>query len=107
WLAARDFCEDQGRVLARFDSPEQTAEVWEAAAAISGGRWAIGLNDRGEENDYRWIEGDPPTFSLWAEGQPAHVLEWFDCVMLRNGQWSECNCIETGSFICTDPQDGG
>lgn len=102
WTSARDFCEEQGRVLARFDSLEQTAEVWEAASAISPGRWAIGLNDRGEENDYRWIEGDAPTFSNWAEGQPAHTLDWFDCVMMRGGLWHECNCVEKGSFICTD-----
>ncbi len=80
----------------------QTAEVWAAAAAIDGGRWAIGLDDRGEENHYRWIDGSEPTFSLWANGEPSHQLDWFDCVFLREGRWYESNCIEKGSFVCTD-----
>lgn len=104
WLEARAFCEAQDRELAHFDDAEQTAAMWEAAAAIDGGRWAIGLNDRGTENDYRWLDGSAPAFSLWADGEPAHELDWFDCVFLRSGQWYEQNCIEKGSFICTEPQ---
>ncbi|MCA9708359.1 MAG: CotH kinase family protein, partial [Myxococcales bacterium] len=103
WLEARDFCAAQGRELARFESATQTAEVWAAAAEISAGRWAIGLNDREQEEDYRWIDGDAPAFSAWADGEPSHQLDWFDCVMLRGGAWYECNCIEKGSLICTDP----
>ncbi|MCX4247899.1 CotH kinase family protein [Paraliomyxa miuraensis] len=102
WLEARSYCEAQGRTLARFESLEQTAQVWAAAAEIDGGRWAIGLNDRETEEDYRWLDGTAPGFDAWAEGQPAHVLDWFDCVFLRNGAWSECNCIEKGSFICSE-----
>ncbi len=102
WLEARSFCEDQGHVLAHFDSPEQSDEVWEAAEAIDPGRWAIGLNDRSEENDYRWIDGSAPEFELWGQGQPAHQLDWFDCVFLRNHVWIEANCIEDGSFLCSD-----
>lgn len=106
WLEARDYCGAQGRTLARFETLEQTAEVWAAAAAIDGGRWAIGLNDREVEEDYRWLDGSPPEISAWANGEPAHQLDWFDCVFLRNGAWYECNCIEKGSFICTDEAPG-
>ncbi|MEX1366847.1 MAG: CotH kinase family protein, partial [Nannocystaceae bacterium] len=102
WLEARDYCAEQGRVLARFDDAEQTAQVWAAAAEIASGRWAIGLNDRAVENDYRWLDGSAPGFELWASGEPSHQLEWFDCVFLIGGAWSEGNCIEKSSFICTD-----
>jgi len=102
WTAARTFCEDQGHVLASFKNEAQSDEVWAAAKEITGGRWSIGLNDRGVENDYRWIDGSAPDFSLWASGQPAHTLDWFDCVFLSSGRWFESNCIEKGSFICTD-----
>ncbi|MEM7158460.1 MAG: CotH kinase family protein [Myxococcota bacterium] len=108
WLQSREYCAEQGRVLAQFDSPEQMAEVWAAADEIASGRWAIGLNDREVEEDYRWPDGSAPTFSGWAEGEPAHVLDWFDCVFLHgDGLWHECNCIEKGSFICTDDESAG
>ncbi|MBL4684142.1 MAG: CotH kinase family protein [Nannocystaceae bacterium] len=104
WVDARDFCVEQGHVLAQFDSSEQLDEVWLAATEAAPGRWAIGLNDREDENEYRWIDGSAPSFSYWADGQPAHQLDWFDCVFLRGkGEWHEDNCIEQGAFICTDP----
>lgn len=102
WLDARSYCEEQGHVLARFDDAEQTAEVWAAAEAIAPGRWAIGLDDRAQEEDYRWQDGSAPDFTLWGPGQPAHQLDWFDCVFLNGGAWNECNCIEKGAFICSD-----
>ena len=103
WLAARDYCEEQGNVLAHFKSLEQSEEVWESAREIAGGRWSIGLNDRAVENDYRWIDGSSPSFTNWANGQPAHQLGWFDCVFVIGGKWGESNCIEKGSFMCTAP----
>lgn len=102
WLEARDFCADQGHVLARFESAAQQAEVAAAAEAIDAGRWAIGLSDREVEEDYRWLDSSTPGFSSWASGEPAHQLDWFDCVFLDNGAWYELNCIEKGSFVCTD-----
>ncbi len=102
WLQASSFCQAQGHELATFDSATQSAEVWAAAADVEGGRWAIGLNDRSTENDYRWPDGQAPDFDLWGSGEPAHQLDWFDCVFLANGKWYELNCIEQGSFICSD-----
>jgi len=102
WLDARDFCAEQGHVLAHFQSAAQSDEIWAAAKEIDGGRWAIGLNDRVTENDYRWLDASEPSFSIWANGEPAHQLDWFDCVFLVGGKWYESNCIEKGSFICTD-----
>jgi hypothetical protein len=103
WLDARTFCTAQGHELARFDSASQSAAVWAAAAAISTGRWAIGLDDRDLENHYVWQDESEPSFTLWASGEPAHALDWFDCVFLRDGKWIESNCIEKGAFICSEP----
>ncbi|MFV8755403.1 CotH kinase family protein [Nannocystaceae bacterium ST9] len=102
WLDARDYCVDQGHVLARFTSATQTSEVWAAAQAIEGGRWAIGLDDRDQEGEFVWQDGSAPSFTSWAAGEPSHQLDWFDCVFLRDGAWLESNCIEKGSFVCTD-----
>ena len=102
WLAARSFCDAQGHTLAHFDTEEQQAEVWAAASEITGGRWAIGLNDRGVEAEFVWADGSAPSFTTWANGEPSQQLEWFDCVFLSGGGWFERNCIEDASFICSD-----
>jgi hypothetical protein len=103
WNEAEDYCEAQDKVLAHFKSEAQSAEVWAQAEAIDPGRWAIGLNDRVDENTYLWLDGSAPTFEIWGNGQPAHALDWFDCVQMLNGVWIESNCIEKGSFMCTEP----
>jgi hypothetical protein len=102
WLDAKTFCEAAGHQLAEFDSATQQQAVFEATDEISSGLWAIGLNDRTTEQDFRWLDGDAPTFSSWASGEPSHMLDWFDCVFLANGAWYERNCIEKGSLICSD-----
>lgn len=102
WLEARDFCTAQGHTLARFDSAAQMQTIGEAAAEVSSSYWSIGLNDRDVEEDYRWLDGSAPSFSAWAKGEPSHQLDWFDCVFLSKGVWSERNCIEKGPFICSD-----
>lgn len=102
WTQARDFCDAQGHTLARFDSAAQMAIIQGAAAQISSGNWAIGLNDRDVEADYRWLDGSAPSFLAWASGEPSHQLDWFDCVFMNNGKWSERNCIEKAPFICSD-----
>lgn len=102
WREARDFCAAQGHQLARFDNEDQFDEVWDAAAAISGGRWAIGLSDLDTENEYRWLDGSAPSFTAWAKGEPSHQLDWFDCVFAAGGSWQERNCIEEANFVCSD-----
>jgi hypothetical protein len=102
WLAARDFCTAQGHALARFDTATQMATIADATADVSSGYWAIGLNDRVLEQDYRWLDGSAPSFLAWASGEPSHQLDWFDCVFMNGGVWSERNCIEKAPFICSD-----
>ena len=104
WVKARDFCEDAGLELARFDTKAQNDEVYATAKDHAGGLWAFGLNDREEENEYRWIDGSEPAFTNWASGEPAHTLDWFDCVYFAgDGKWAEKNCTERGSFVCSEP----
>lgn len=103
WTDAKAFCTGAGHQLAQFDSPTQLAEVYAAAREIAGGWWAIGLDDRTTEQDFRWQDDSVPSFWAWADGEPAQVLDWFDCVFVNNGAWYERNCIEQGSLICSDP----
>lgn len=101
WRDAEDFCEAQGHRLAHFDSQAQNDAVAAHAGTILDRRWAIGLQDRVKEGDYRWTDGSAPSFSSWADGEPSNRLDWFDCVFMRKtGTWSEHNCVQNGPFIC-------
>ena len=104
WVRARDFCEAQGHQLAKLANAKQNSEVWEIARHIAGGLWAIGLNDRETEDEYRWLDGSESEFTSWAEGEPAKRLPIFDCAFY-NGQkepvWLEGNCNEKARFICS------
>ncbi len=103
WTEARDFCAAQGHQLAKFDSKTQNNSVADLASMFKGGSWAIGLNDRDEEQDYRWQDDTKPSYSNWADGEPAQALDWFDCVFVSSstGLWIERNCVEKGPFICS------
>lgn len=101
WRDAEEFCDEQGHQLAFFDSQAQNDAVAEHAGGISNERWAIGLNDREKEGDFRWLDGSAPSFESWAEGEPSNRLDWFDCAFVRkSGLWSEHNCVQDGPFIC-------
>ncbi len=105
WSQARSFCWAQGHELAMFSSASQNHEVWEVAHASAAGKWAIGLNDSDEENQYRWLDGSEPNFTSWGTNEPSHMLDWFDCVFFKGGSaplWIERNCVEKGSFICSE-----
>jgi hypothetical protein len=102
WTDARDFCEEAGHQLARFDSRQQNEAVAAEAKTYASGYWSIGLNDRGEEQDYRWPDGSKPAFTNWASGEPAQALAWFDCVFMGgSGTWAERNCVEHEPFVCS------
>jgi len=104
WNQARRFCEDQGHHLAKFETRIQNDKVWNIAQEINPGRWAIGLNDKENENDYRWMDDTAPSFTHWANGQPAHALDWFDCVFFAGSSkpnWTELNCISEAPFVCS------
>lgn len=101
WRDAEEFCEEQGHRLAYFDSQSQNDAVAEHAGSILSERWAIGLQDRDKEGDYRWTDGSVPSFWSWGDGEPSHRLDWFDCIFMRkSGNWSEHNCVQDGPFIC-------
>lgn len=104
WFQAREFCATQGHQLAKIDTPEQNARVWEVAQSMRAGSWSIGLTDSATEGEFRFLDGTEPSFTNWADGEPAQRLPIFDCVYLKGGQspsWFEGNCNEVGAFVCS------
>ncbi len=103
WTEARDYCKAAGNELARLDTASQNALVWAVARDIAHKSWAIGLNDRQEEDNYLWLDGTAPAFTAWADGEPAKLLAHYDCTFLQSSEpvWRERNCNERAAFICS------
>ena len=63
----------------------------------------IGLNDRDEENKFRWIDGTVYTgeFSMFASGEPNNGRGRENCVVIKgDGEWNDRNCEQNSLHIC-------
>jgi C-type mannose receptor len=54
----------------------------------------IGANDRDQEDDFEWADGQPVTFFNWAMGQPDNFQGQENCVEIRalDEQWNDRPC---------------
>ncbi|XP_022093702.1 collectin-12-like [Acanthaster planci] len=69
-------------------------------------RYWIGLNDRDEEGQMRWISGEPVSFIAWGPRQPSiHKRRRYDenCVVINSqlpGLWDDISCWRRHPYIC-------
>ncbi len=105
WALARAACQAQGGDLAWLDDPEQNFALWQAAKPSFARQWLIGLNDREEEDRYRWADGSAPSFLHWHWPEPNNVGDE-DCGELggqADSGWNDINCATPRAFICRLP----
>jgi hypothetical protein len=111
WAAARSTCEAVGYHLASIESDvENTALSMVAARMFEEESWWIGLHDRDDEGDFRWIHGNRvPEFFKWALRQPDDgwsgraERRGEDCVEQTQGtggRWNDGDCDRRLPFIC-------
>jgi len=54
--------------------------------------WWIGLNDLETEGTFKWVSGEPITYTRWATGEPNN-LNNEDCAQLYpDGTWNDKAC---------------
>lgn len=104
WVTAQANCVSKyGTNLATIRNPKEQSE----AIAIANGHLAwIGFNDRGTEDTFKWVSGDPSFFTSWVEGEP-NDLGGEDCVYLHfNGKWNDANCdhVLLNEYLCDATQ---
>ncbi|XP_077471608.1 collectin-12-like [Stigmatopora argus] len=84
------------------DNEEQTFVM----GVVTGkGFFWLGLNDKEEENVWKWVDGSMPLFTKWNPGQPDNWTRGHqhgeDCVgLLQNGNWNDFYCSNPFGFIC-------
>jgi Domain of unknown function (DUF4214)/Lectin C-type domain len=70
WTSARDYCAQRGGHLVTITSAEEQASV----TSHNGNGW-LGGTDEGSEGTWRWVTGEPFTYTNWQPGQPGGGIE--------------------------------
>ena len=88
--------------MVAIGSEEENLFIYESIVDYGGGRWFIGLNDRDQEDDYVWTNGEPFSYNAWADGEPNNSGNE-DCVELNrfgDETWNDIDCDQSLRFIC-------
>jgi hypothetical protein len=101
WSEARDFCRSGSMDLAIIESDAENSHVAGASGFIISG-W-IGLNDRGEQDAWRWVDAtgseDGPQVGTYA---PWGTRDGGRCASLQSWQWWDYDCDASNGFFCEE-----
>ncbi|XP_006775367.2 PREDICTED: C-type lectin domain family 4 member F isoform X1 [Myotis davidii] len=111
WQEAEKSCVSQGAHLASVTSAEEQAYLTEFTRFSD---YWIGLNDRGTEGFWRWIDGTPFSNArnrvFWNDNQPDNWQHGNgqdeDCVHVQQ-KWNDNNCNALYQWICKKPLSQG
>ncbi|MEZ5302810.1 MAG: C-type lectin domain-containing protein [Verrucomicrobiales bacterium] len=98
WHDAKNACEKLGGHLVTISSREEALFV----RRLCGGKHAwIGATDEGKEGEWRWVTGEPFSFTDWGptgpdnfQGNQHHALIWL------GGKWDDYFAAEPNRYVC-------
>jgi len=100
WIQAEANCRLSNAELVTITSERMNEFVQRQIIADS---W-IGLNDREQEGEWRWKDGDRElgAYSKWEFGNPHRNWDSYNCVIIRksDGNWLDQGCDEQKRFVC-------
>jgi hypothetical protein len=70
WLQAKADAASRGAYLATVTSTEEWSRVVAAVSGSGKENFWLGASDEKIEDDWRWVTGEPFSFSLWNGGEP-------------------------------------
>ncbi|XP_032025855.1 C-type lectin domain family 17, member A isoform X2 [Hylobates moloch] len=98
WDEARMFCQENYSHLVIINSFAEHNFV--AKAHGSPRVYWLGLNDRAQEGDWRWLDGSPVTLSFWEPEEPNDIHNEDCATMNKGGTWNDLSCYKTTYWIC-------
>ena len=102
WADAKAACSSAGmQLVTLYDLAHADALHAVVSAYTSSGYW-VGLNERAEQGQWAWDDGQPLSWSRWSNGEPS---SGGDCVQVGPGggaSWSarDCSAVEA-PFVCS------
>ncbi|XP_057713114.1 collectin-12 [Corythoichthys intestinalis] len=100
---ASAFCSNKAAHLVIINNNEE--QMFVKSIVTGKGFFWLGLNDKEEENVWKWVDGSTPVFKKWNPGQPDNWTRGHqhgeDCAgLIQNGNWNDFYCTERLGFIC-------
>ena len=109
WYQARSFCLAKGGYLATITSPEEQDFVWSQVGLDgphNGGIWLGGIR-RKAGGGFRWITGEPFSYSHWEAGEPNNwpavpgggedYLTFYHASVSTAGTWNDASTYNSGT----------
>ncbi|XP_018978290.2 CD209 antigen-like protein E [Cyprinus carpio] len=105
WSDSRQYCRDRGADLVIINTEEKQRVI---SSLVSERVW-IGLSDREQEGNMKWVDNSPLKQGFWLKGEPNnHNNE--DCIELNYNRrlpgwstlnnWNDLPCFEKKRGIC-------
>ena len=98
WDDAENDCESLGGHLVSITTDDENGVVY--GLRKNKDIW-IGLNDKGVEGKFEWVDGTNSSYTNWANREPRKNG---DCVkMASNKQWKAISCSDNYRYVCEKP----
>ncbi|KAM6975835.1 uncharacterized protein LKV04_015092 [Tautogolabrus adspersus] len=107
WHDAFTKCSDQGAHLLIINSQEEqlfiNGKLPDFHQVDIPDIW-IGLSDKDQDGDFRWVDKTAITFSNYGPGWPQNTANSWDCGQIftgnYQGKWETTNCFKRLGYIC-------
>ncbi len=109
WMSARSHCTQYGYDLLAVEDEEEMDWVIDQAEDFHTPFVWTGLNDRSEEDQWAWSNGESADYSPWNEGEPNNWSDNEDCGIVyvttaKQGRFNDRRCSDTTpQHICETP----
>jgi len=100
WRTAHEYCAGMGAHLVTISNAAENQFVF----GVSAQTW-LGASDEEQEGVWKWITGEPMTYTNWAEGEPNNCgqpdcqPEYFAMFFENTQQWNDIPALKL-PFIC-------
>lgn len=100
WTDARQYCANRGAHLVTIGSAEENEFVRQMLLQSSRVRTWIGLERIGTSTSWRWVNGEPVSYTNWISGEPNNDGGTERFVELRSTGWNDLPSTWTAAAVC-------
>jgi hypothetical protein len=101
WAAADSACKAVNAHLVTLNSEAENSYIASMIPSNYMRAW-IGLTDAGTEGNWRWVTGEPLSYTSWSAGEPNNYdgAENWAHIYQGSGMWNDLPSSWTASYVC-------